>query len=103
MKRCITCYYWILAAAGQGLCEVQNITRLPGCSCSKHKACENKDRTPWRQYLEALIGREKAEVGSPAHELFCAEVDSLYKQLDNLTQFHTHDAFRAFMENPNVR
>lgn len=120
MRRCITCDNWMISSSepfdGRGYCarpsaivKHELVRMMPGGTCDEYEVFEpNDDDKPSQvdlamQYLQALIGRERSELGTPAHDGFCDDVASLYKLLSPQMQINTHGAFRLFYEHPNVR
>lgn len=121
MKRCITCQRWYVVSDpynGKGWCLHSNIKEtqlvdatVPGYSCKdytlytrtpKGVIAEQDQLELAKMYLLVLIWRERAEIGSLAHKLFCREEGELYKQLRPQMQLNVHMAFRQFLENPNI-
>jgi len=119
MKRCITCNWWMVSATKPfdrlGYCIRPHVIDRtvaeliePGYDCEYYEVYvvgpnDNGLLDLGKQYLMALIGRERAEVGSHAHAEFCNDVGRLYPQLSPQLQLNVHDAFRVFLETPNLR
>ena len=115
MERCITCEYWLISSEPfekWGFCirpcvvaEHDLELTEPGHSCEDYEPHETTGRAMQldlaKEYLIALIGRERAEFGTIAWEAFCDEISELYQKLTPQMQINTHDAFRLFMKRPN--
>ena len=107
MQRCITCDYWLVLSepfVTWGLCirpyvvSGDDVERTePGYSCEDYEAHKTTSRAMQvdlaKDYLVALIGRERAEFGSIAWEAYCEEIGKLYQKLSPQMQINTHDAF----------
>ena len=119
MKRCITCNNWMISSSepfdGRGYCarpsalvKHELVRMVPGGTCDEYEVFEPNTNDSSQielanQYLQALIGRERSELETPAHDGFCNDVSRLYKLLSSQMQINTHGAFRLFYEYPNVR
>ncbi len=116
MKRCITCKHWFVSSepfeGGGCIVSASSVDNAidrtkPGHNCDKYEVFEpGNDTTQMglaKSYLFALIGRERCEKNSLAHECFCADVSTFYEQLESQMQINVHDVFRLFLEYPNHR